>query len=173
MIFKQLFDQETSTYTYLLADSDTREAVIIDPVAEKVERDLKLIDELGLNLRYVLDTHVHADHVTGSGASREATGAETAVSAAACVPCADRRLVHGERISLGALEIEARIGPVRRPVSNTLESETCMGGWQVDELLRKTVGNEGHNRFNGEHSEHLAVVFDHGKVPVRTLSHQL
>ena len=86
MIFKQLFDQETSTYTYLLADIDTREAVIIDPVIDNVDRDLKLINELGLKLRYVLDTHIHADHITGSGALREATGAQTAVSAAVTSP---------------------------------------------------------------------------------------
>jgi len=111
MIFKQLFDQETWTYTYLLADPDTRDAVIIDPVAEKVERDLKLIKELGLKLRYVLDTHVHADHITGSGALREVTGAETVVSAAAEVACANRSLVHGDRISFGSFELEARSTP--------------------------------------------------------------
>jgi sulfur dioxygenase len=111
MIFKQLFDQETWTYSYLLADIDTREAVIIDPVIENVDRDLKLINELGLKLRYVLDTHIHADHITGSGALREATGAQTAVSAAVEVACADRSLVHGDRILFGSHELEARSTP--------------------------------------------------------------
>ena len=67
MIFRQLFDSESSTYTYLLGDSQTKEAVIIDPVIEKSERDAKLVGELGLVLKYVMNTHVHADHITGTG----------------------------------------------------------------------------------------------------------
>ena len=66
-IFRQLFDSESSTYTYLLGDSQTKEAVIIDPVIEKSERDAKLVGELGLVLKYVMNTHVHADHITGTG----------------------------------------------------------------------------------------------------------
>lgn len=65
MIFKQLFDLDTSTYTYLLADEKSKEAILIDPVLELVERDSKLIKDLGLDLKYILDTHVHADHITG------------------------------------------------------------------------------------------------------------
>ena len=67
MIFRQLFDSESSTYTYLLADADTKEAVLIDPVIEKSERDAKLVRELGLSLKFVMNTHVHADHITGTG----------------------------------------------------------------------------------------------------------
>jgi sulfur dioxygenase len=111
MIFKQLFDQATWTYTYLLADPKTREAVIIDPVVEKVERDLKLIAELGLKLVYTLDTHVHADHVTGSGKLRTATGAFSVVSAVADVECVDQSVAHGDRIRFGALELEVRSTP--------------------------------------------------------------
>ncbi|MDQ3234707.1 MAG: MBL fold metallo-hydrolase, partial [Pseudobdellovibrionaceae bacterium] len=77
MIFRQLFDRETSTYTYLLADPDTREAVLIDPVQEQVERDLRLLGELDLRLLYVLDTHVHADHITAAGALRARTSCKT------------------------------------------------------------------------------------------------
>lgn len=71
MIFKQLVDSETSTYTYLLADEKTKEAVIIDPVLEQVERDTNLIKELWLTLTHILDTHVHADHITWSGELRQ------------------------------------------------------------------------------------------------------
>lgn len=67
IIFRQLFDLQSSTYTYLLACNETREAILIDPVYECVHRDLKLIKELDLNLKYVANTHVHADHITGSG----------------------------------------------------------------------------------------------------------
>jgi len=111
MILKQLFDQATWTYTYLLADPASREAVIIDPVIEQVERDLQLIGELGLELVYALDTHVHADHVTGSGRLREATGALTVVSSAAAVDCADQKVVHGDRLRFGSLELEVRATP--------------------------------------------------------------
>ena len=65
--FRQLFDRDTWTYTYMLFDPETLEGVIIDPVKEKFERDLQLLEELGIELKCVMDTHVHADHVTGSG----------------------------------------------------------------------------------------------------------
>ncbi len=65
-IFRQLFDEKTWTYTYILGDADSRQAVIIDPVRDKAERDLRLLQELDLHLAYILDTHIHADHITGS-----------------------------------------------------------------------------------------------------------
>ena len=80
MIFYQLFDNESSSYTYLLADPITREAILIDPVLETVERDLKLISELGLELLYVLETHIHADHITGSSEIKKRINAKSAVS---------------------------------------------------------------------------------------------
>ena len=89
MLFRQLYDSESSTYTYLLADQEAREAVIIDPVIEQVERDATLIRDLGLTLKFALDTHVHADHVTGAGALRERLGAKTVVSERGGAPCAD------------------------------------------------------------------------------------
>ncbi len=70
-ILKQLFDPISSTFTYILADSDTKEAIIIDPVYEQVERDLKVVEELGLNVLYAVNTHCHADHVTGTGKLKE------------------------------------------------------------------------------------------------------
>ncbi len=66
LIFRQLFDPQSSTYTYLLGDEESRQAVLIDPVFEQVRREAALIEELGLELLYTLDTHVHADHVTGA-----------------------------------------------------------------------------------------------------------
>ncbi len=74
MIFRQLFDPQSSTYTYLLGDPASREAVLIDPVFEQVRRDAALIDELGLKLTWTLDTHVHADHVTGAWLLRDKLG---------------------------------------------------------------------------------------------------
>jgi sulfur dioxygenase len=108
---KQLFDSATSTYSYLVADPDSAEAVLIDPVREQVQRDLQLIKELGLKLLYVLDTHIHADHVTGVGELRALTGCLGAVSSAANVTCADRKLSHGEHIAFGRYRLEVRNTP--------------------------------------------------------------
>ena len=96
MIVRQLFDADTSTYTYLLADPDRGEAVLIDPVVEHVDRDLRLLNELNLRLVYCLDTHVHADHVTAAGTLRQRTQCKTGVAASAGVACADTALHDGD-----------------------------------------------------------------------------
>ena len=111
MLLKQLFDHDTWTYTYLLADPQSREAIIIDPVVEQVDRDLQLIAELELELIYTLDTHVHADHVTGSGELRRRTGTLSGVSAVAEVGCVDRKLVHGDVLPFGCYALEVRSTP--------------------------------------------------------------
>lgn len=109
--FQQLIDSDTSTYSYLLADQDTREAVVIDPVKEKVSRDLQLLKELELNLIYILDTHVHADHVTGSGLLRAETGAKVALSEGAQVSGADLSLKDQQKIHFGQWTIQAIATP--------------------------------------------------------------
>lgn len=110
MIFRQLFDAESSTYTYLLADPTSHEALLIDPVREQVERDLSLLSELGLRLVYVLDTHVHADHVTAAGTLRERLGVETVVGGVGA-PCADRHVAHGDVLRVGAMEVRVLATP--------------------------------------------------------------
>lgn len=100
-LLRQLFDRESSTYTYLVADPETREAVLVDPVLEQRARDLALVEELGLRLVHVLETHVHADHVTAAGSLRAETGATTIASTRGA-PCADRHVSHGEVIRFGA-----------------------------------------------------------------------
>lgn len=111
MIFHQLYEQESSTYTYLLADEQTKEAVLIDSVLETAERDYKLIQELGLTLKYLLDTHIHADHITGAGILKTKTGAKTAVSSGANVQCVDIDLNDGDELKFGRYTLKAMTTP--------------------------------------------------------------
>ncbi len=106
MLVRQLFDEATWTYTYLLADEQSKEAIIIDAVLEQVERDVKLINELGLTLKYALDTHVHADHITGAGVLRQRTGCQTGVAATENVECVDINLNDGDVLSFGTYHIK-------------------------------------------------------------------
>ncbi|MGB5632313.1 MAG: MBL fold metallo-hydrolase [Waterburya sp.] len=111
MLFRQLYDHESSTYTYLIADTSTREAVLVDSVLEQVERDLKLLQELNLTLRYSLETHIHADHITGTDKLRDRTGCQGVVPINAQANCADRFIQDGETIKLGEVEIKAIATP--------------------------------------------------------------
>lgn len=106
MLFRQLFDKESSTYTYLIADPATGDAVLVDPVVENIERDLKLMRELGLRLRYCLETHIHADHITGTGKLRELTDCDGLVPENARTPCANGFVQHGQTLTVGGIKIE-------------------------------------------------------------------
>jgi glyoxylase-like metal-dependent hydrolase (beta-lactamase superfamily II) len=111
MLFRQLFDPETSTYTYLLADEDSRDAVLIDSVREQVARDMELIEQLGLRLGAALETHVHADHVTGAGLLRERLGCRIVVGGCSGVHTADRLASQGEQVTFGGHALEVRETP--------------------------------------------------------------
>ena len=111
MIFRQLFDRESCTYTYLLGDRAAAEAALVDPVREHVARDLALVAELDLRLVHVLETHVHADHVTGAGELRRATGCTTHVAREGGAPCADDALEGGSVVRFGAIELRALATP--------------------------------------------------------------
>lgn len=105
MFVRQLFDKDTFTYTYLVADLATREAAIVDPVKEQLERDSRLIEELGLSLKYVLETHVHADHITSAAQLRDRFGAKVVLHEASQAPCADLLVQDQSVLTLGAQKI--------------------------------------------------------------------
>lgn len=107
----QMFEPQTSTYTYLLVDPSTNEAALIDSVLETAERDLKFIEETGAKLKYALETHVHADHITGADKVRAKTGAKIGIAAIAGAEGADLKLEEGQKIRLGSFEISVIATP--------------------------------------------------------------
>ncbi len=102
MIFKQLFENESSTYTYLVSCQEKKEAVLIDPVLETLKRDLDIIEAYGLKLKYVLDTHIHADHITSSAALRDITNCKIAGPANDNLKCRDINFKNGDNLILGS-----------------------------------------------------------------------
>ncbi len=138
IIFHQLFEHESSTYTYVIADQQTKEAALIDPVLETVDRDLKLIEELGLKLVYVLDTHVHADHITGAGEIRKRTGVKTGVSHEAGVACVDLHLEDGAVLPLGNKKIKVISTPGHTNTCLTYQFENMI--FTGDALLIRGCG---------------------------------
>ena len=111
MLFRQLYDAVSSTYTYLLAAEDSREAIIIDPVFEQMHRDLALLRELDLTLKIVADTHAHADHVTAAWILKQKTGCRIALAAAAGAENVDIPLQHGDQFGVDGLTLEVRATP--------------------------------------------------------------
>jgi glyoxylase-like metal-dependent hydrolase (beta-lactamase superfamily II)/rhodanese-related sulfurtransferase len=111
LIFRQLFDAASSTYTYLLGDADAGEAVLIDPVFENERRDLALLRELGLRLVATLDTHVHADHVTAAWLLKQRCGSQILLSENAGAANVDRQLKHGDKVEFGSRHLAVRATP--------------------------------------------------------------
>ncbi len=109
--FKQFFDDVSSTYTYVIADNETKEAIIIDPVLEHVDEYVEHIEFNHFKLLYVLETHVHADHITGGSKLRKITGAKTAVSRLCGTQCADHQLNDGDTIEFGKQQIRVILTP--------------------------------------------------------------
>ncbi len=111
MLFRQLFDPQSGTYSYLLADTTAREAVLIDPVYEQVRRDAALLAELDLKLLYTLETHIHADHVTAAWLLRHRIGSQIALSGQSGAKGEDRLLDHGDKINFGNRYLSVRATP--------------------------------------------------------------
>jgi glyoxylase-like metal-dependent hydrolase (beta-lactamase superfamily II) len=111
MIFRQLFEPKSSAYTYLVGCSATREAILVDPVRETVERDLELLKQLGLTLKYTIETHIHADHVTGAAQLRDATGCKAALPEKSGADHVDFAVCEGEPIEVGRLRLHPLYTP--------------------------------------------------------------
>ena len=111
MIFKQIFDTESSTYTYLIASSKGREAVIIDPVIENVDNYIKILGELDLKLVKVIDTHIHADHVTGATKLKKATNCTTLMGEHTPADAVEIKVKDGEIIEIDNLKIKSLYTP--------------------------------------------------------------
>lgn len=111
MIFRQLFDNESSTYTYLLAERQGGEALLIDPVLERTAQYVQLVEELGLKLVLAVDTHIHADHVTALGALRERTSCASAMGAMTRTECVSLHFKEGDRLRVDGLELDVLYTP--------------------------------------------------------------
>ena len=111
MIFRQLFEPDTSTYSYLLGCERSRKAVLIDSVVSEIDQYIELLQSLNLNLVYTLETHVHADHITGAGLLREKLGSKGVVHRDAGAKCADLLVTDGVTLQVGDLELQVRHTP--------------------------------------------------------------
>jgi glyoxylase-like metal-dependent hydrolase (beta-lactamase superfamily II)/rhodanese-related sulfurtransferase len=151
MIFKQLFDDATWTYTYLIADPKTKEAVMIDPVNTQIDVYLQLLAAEGLTLKYSLETHVHADHITAGGLLRQKTGAQTAVSSLCGADTADVQIKDGDVFEFAdGEEVKVIATPGHTPGSiSFLWRDRLFSG---DSLL---IGGCGRTDFQGGNSGDL------------------
>lgn len=105
MLIEQFFDTDTFTFTYLIADTDTGDAALIDSVNTHIEYYLEILNTKKLTLRYVLDTHTHADHISANGPLRDRTGCITYIGKESLSTCIDKTFAHGDSIALGKLNI--------------------------------------------------------------------
>ncbi len=144
IVFRQLYDENSSTLTYLLADALTGDAVLIDSVAEQAALYLGLLQELKLNLVYLLETHAHADHVTGAGLMKERSDAETATGWRAGANCADLQLSDGDTLAFGNEVIRVINTPGHTPGCVSYRWRNCV--FTGDALL---IGGCGRTDFQG------------------------
>lgn len=142
MIFRQLFERESSTYTYLVGCEHSRQAVFIDTVNTELDLYLQLLSELDLKLNCVLDTHTHADHITAAGALRAATGALTLLGEQAHSFCVSKALHNGDQINVGQLKLKALYTPGHTDDSYcfVLEDDDQVYAFTGDTLLIRSTG---------------------------------
>lgn len=137
-IFYQLFEKSSSTYTYIIADKKTMDAVIIDPVIETLQRDLDILKENNLNLKYILETHIHADHITSASKLKELTGAKLVYGKNTNLNCADLLLDEDEQLILDSLKIKAILTPGHTDGCTTYKIDNML--FTGDTLLINSCG---------------------------------
>ncbi|MFD1327410.1 MBL fold metallo-hydrolase [Mycoplana ramosa] len=166
MIFRQLFDSVSGTYTYLIASRSGGEALIIDPVLEKVDRYLRLVEELDLKLVKAVDTHLHADHVTGLGALRDRTHCITVMGEQTAADVVSMRVSEGDRIAIEGLSLDVLYTP-----GHTDDSYSFLMGGRVftgDTLLIRGTGRTDFQ--NGDPRQQYDSIFNKLlKLPEETL----
>ena len=142
MILRQLFDNETSAYTYVVADETTKTACIIDPVKNKMPRYIQILKELNVKLVLALDTHIHADHITGLGGLKMITGCKTMVGSLGDVSCASDSLQDGLVLTMGKLRIKVIYTPGHTADSYCffINTETISYLFSGDTLLIRGTG---------------------------------
>ena len=166
MIFKQLFDQKSSTYTYLIASAKGREALIIDPVIENVNQYVQLLKELDLNLVKVIDTHIHADHVTGASKLKDITKCTTIMGDHTPANTVEIRIKDDEYINLDNIKIRAMYTPGHTSDSYSFLMDNYL--FSGDTLL---INGTGRTDFqNGNSKDAYDSIFNKLlKLPEKTL----
>ena len=154
MIFRQLFDADSSTYTYLLACEKNREAVLIDTVFEQHARDAALVRELQLTVRYVIDTHIHADHVTGAWLAKENLGAEIVISRRSGCELYDVAIDEGDVLAFGDCALHVRATPGHTGGCVTLVTHDQGMVFTGDCLLIRGTGRTDFQAGNAEEMWH-------------------
>jgi sulfur dioxygenase len=166
MIFRQLFDNVSSTYTYLIASRRGGEALIIDPVLEKVDRYLQLVRELDLKLVKAVDTHLHADHITGLGALRDRTHCITVMGEQSHADVVSMRVSEGDRVQIEGVALQALYTP-----GHTDDSYSFLMGDRVftgDTLLIRGTGRTDFQNGNA-HAQYDSIFNKLLKLPDDTL----
>ncbi len=156
MIFKQLFDKTSSTYTYLISSGINREALIIDPVLENVDEYIKILEDLNLKLVKVIDTHIHADHITGMGELEEKTNCQTVMGDKTPIDVISMRVRDGEEINIDGIKLKALHTPGHTIESFSFAMEDII--FTGDTLL---IGGTGRTDFqNGNPYDSFKSIFN-------------
>ena len=156
MIFKQVFDTKTSTYTYLIASAKGREAVIIDPVIENVNKYIQLLRDLDLKLVKVIDTHIHADHVTGASKLKHATNCATLMGEHTSADAVEIKVKDNELINIDGLNIKSIYTPGHTSESYSFLLDNYL--FSGDALLINGTGRTDFQNGNSRDSYHS--IFD-------------
>ena len=156
MIFKQLFDQKSSTYTYLIASAKGREALIIDPVIENVNQYVELLKELDLNLVKVIDTLIHADHVTGASKLKDITKCTTIMGDHTPADTVEIKVKDDEYINLDNLKIRSMYTPGHTSDSYSFLMDNYL--FSGDTLLINGTGRTDFQNGNAKDSYNLSLI---------------